>query len=622
MNEIELKFLVPTGKLNAIKRQTHIKSAIENQLSAHYFDTPERQLAKNGIAIRIRQEIENPQPTGQQPLEQSGKQADKQSCEQWIQTCKTSGDGMASRLEHNYILDSEQAQADFTAGCLRPDLSVYADTPISKVLKKLSKAINKTVNKTTGDKQLQDELTLLYSTDVHRTTRLIKKTATKVDNTNADNSVDNDSDDSNDKEESQTIIEVAFDTGEVSHRTETGDKCSQPLQEIEFELLEGNPQLLFEMAKIWCKRYSLCLSTITKAERGGLVMAGQQHPKAVKANLKQYHASHANQMGKKTTKAEFLRAVVHNCLLQILPNASAIVAGALETGNDKNNNHKPSAHVHQLRVGIRRLRTALRFFADFSEQVNPQWLPILTATFGKLGEYRDREILLNKTQPMLEELGAPSVDWTAELLSVKDSAIQAVKSNDFQLTLLELIEFAMSNEQPSSQSAGKQQLAKPAISKILNKLFAKISKASSQFATLELEAQHDVRKRLKALRYISEFALPLYLENEKPAKKEPTKKKGKKLAKKTAKQSLNKKVLNKQNTTKQYKTFVKQLKPAQEVLGNYNDNIVGHDFYAEKAKTEANAYFAVGWFLAEEKRSAIVCAEQLQTMTDVNVFWK
>ncbi len=79
MNEIELKFLVPTGKLNAIKRQTHIKSAIENQLSAHYFDTPERQLAKKGIAIRIRQEIENPQNTGQQPLEQSGKQADKQA---------------------------------------------------------------------------------------------------------------------------------------------------------------------------------------------------------------------------------------------------------------------------------------------------------------------------------------------------------------------------------------------------------------------------------------------------------------------------------------------------------------------------------------------------------------
>ncbi len=510
---------------------------------------------------------------------------------------------------------------------------------LKKLSKTINKTVNKTVNKTTGDKQLQDELTLLYSTDVHRTTRLIKKTATKVDNTHADNSVNNDSDDntqnnanSTDIEESQTIIEVAFDTGEVSHRTETGDKCSQPLQEIEFELLEGNPQLLFEVAKIWCKRYSLCLSTITKAERGGLVMAGQQHPKAVQANLKQYHASYASKMGKKTTQAEFLRAVVHNCLLQILPNASAIVAGALETGletsnNGNNNNNKPSDHVHQLRVGIRRLRTALRFFADFSEQVNPQWRPILATTFGKLGEYRDREILLNNTQPMLEKLGAPSVDWTAELLSVKDSAIQAVKSNDFQLTLLELIEFAMSNEQPSSQSTSKQPLAKPAITKILNKLFSKISKASSQFATLELEAQHDVRKRLKALRYISEFALPLYIENEKPAKKEPTKKKGKKLAKKTAKQSLNKKTLNKQDTTKQYttkqyKTFVKQLKPAQEVLGNYNDNIVGHDFYAEKAKTEANAYFAVGWFLAQEKRSAIVCAEKLQMMTDVSVFWK
>ena len=55
MQEIELKFLVPESRLKGLMRQANIKSSQLTQLAAHYYDTPDQQLAKAGIGLRIRQ---------------------------------------------------------------------------------------------------------------------------------------------------------------------------------------------------------------------------------------------------------------------------------------------------------------------------------------------------------------------------------------------------------------------------------------------------------------------------------------------------------------------------------------------------------------------------------------
>lgn len=547
MQEIELKFLVPDNKLTAIKRQTHIKSAVSTQLSAHYFDTAEQSLARSGTAIRIRQEMN-----------------DKK--DDWVQTLKINGDGLASRLEHNHLLDSETAKNDHANGHLMPDLSIYKNTPIETAL---ATAEQLTLTK---KKPLNGEmLNLLYSTDVHRTTRLLEK----IDNNKPQ------------------VIEVAFDTGLVtSMDKETGTKLSQPIQEVEFELLQGQTEYLFEMAKVWCKRYNLCLSTITKAERGSLVMANKTHPRAVKSNLKPLTKT----LNKKTTQEEFIRIVVHNCLMQIMPNASAIVAGSV------GDSECAGEHVHQLRVGIRRLRTALKFFVEFSDDINPEWQNNLKKTFIQLGEYRDYDILLSKTQPALETIGAPAINWLSVDKSIKTMPLDAVSSNDLQLTLLELIQFTLS--EPKSETS--QKFAKPMVRKILDKLFNKVVKVSDNFANINIEAQHDVRKRLKALRYLSEFGAPLFdgTDNHK------------KLTKKN--KNKNKAAKHQQKTAKR---FIKYLEPAQSVLGDYNDNIVAHEFYVQKSIIEPKAYFAVGWFLAREKQSVDRCAEILTELKNAPKFW-
>ena len=502
MQEIELKFLVPEYKVDSLMRQAKIKSSNTTQLAAHYYDTADNILAQSGMALRIRKEGET-----------------------WVQTLKSNGDGMASRGEQNNILDETQVNEAIKADALYPDLSVYEDLGIEKMILSSS------------EEDISEKLNRLYITDIERTTRLIRGDS--------------------------GLVEMAYDEGTVIHGEDS--QITKPILELEFELIEGDVSFLFDVAKTWAKRYNLCLSTVTKAERGGLMLAGKEHAEATKANLKKLD------LDKKMSQPQFMRAIVHNCMLQILPNVSAIAAGSTDDN-----------HAHQLRVGIRRLRTALKFFSDFSSQLNPEWGPILKQTFGLLGEYRDHELLQIRTQPMLESKGAPFVDWSTERQSIKIKPIDALRAPDFQITLLELIEYTMSpakRDKPLNKGNAKQQTVK-----ILESLYKKISKASEQFASLNIEAQHDVRKRLKSLRYISEFVSPMYKK-------------------------------------KKANAFLKYLEPAQELLGEYNDDIVGQHFYRQKTESDPAAWFAVGYFTAQEKHAALECAESLKLVKNAPKFW-
>ncbi len=520
-HELELKFCVPTFTQAALNKQFDLKMVKRQRLCAYYVDTPVRDLAKNGIALRVRYEDE-----------------------QWVQTLKTSGDGVAKRLELNTILDLTDTPETINVTELPKQLKLDNNQPLSEQLLKVMPL----------DK-LAESLTIQYFTDVERKSRIIKKNNSK--------------------------IEIAYDLGnvdkgEVNKNTDgknTDTKSNDPsdaypLHEIEFELIEGDVADLVDIAKTWCKKYKLYLSTVTKAQRGGLLLAGQNFANPIKADLTTL------QLDKNTTQFEFLQQVVNNCLAQILPNASAIADGSPD-GN----------HVHQLRVGIRRLRTALKAFKVCADCIDPNWLIVLKQTFTLLGEFRDREILQIKTQPMLESVGSPHVTWSTE---VDIMPIDAVRANDFQIVLLELIAFT---HLPAPTDSKK---AKPMLTKKLDKLFNSIAKDSERFASLDTESQHDVRKDLKTLRYISEFAAPVFADDKES-------KKGKKA------ENLN--------------AFLQYLEPAQDVLGEYNDNLVGHHHYQEKAKTDPNALFAVGWFGGREKASAEACAVSLKTVKNAPKFW-
>ena len=515
MHELELKFAVPSYQQSVLRKNIDTKTAQQQRLSAYYFDTPNQDLAKKGIALRIR-------------FEDS----------QWVQTLKTAGDGVAKRVELNTVLSLTGTPDTLDVSRLVPDVSLITEPTVVAQLTNIMPL-----------DELAQALTVQYFTDVQRTSRQIKKNNSR--------------------------IEIAYDIGKIGighlnsqKPTNNHGLTQSDIHEIEFELLEGDPSDLIEVAKTWCKKYKLYLSTVTKAQRGSLLLANKQFAEPVKADLA------VLQLHKGISQFAFLQAVINNCLVQILPNASAIAEGSPD-GN----------LVHQLRVGIRRLRTALKHFKFAQDYIDPNWLMVLKQTFSLLGEYRDKEILQIKTQPLLEAVGAPHVEWST---AVDIMPIDAVRANDFQILLLELIGFT---HLPVPADSPK---AKAPVAKKLQKLFTAIAVASDKFASLDTDSQHGVRKDLKSLRYVSEFAAPLFASQNNG-------KKGKKATKLNA--------------------FLQYLEPAQDVLGEYNDNVVGHANYLEKAKTDPNALFAVGWFSGREQASAEQCAVSLKTVKNAPKFW-
>nr|MDH4390532.1 CHAD domain-containing protein [Aquabacterium sp.] len=95
----------------------------------------------------------------------------------------------------------------------------------------------------------------------------------------------------------------------------------------------------------------------------------------------------------------------------------------------------------------------------------------------------------------------------------------------------------------------------------LHKLLRQVRRDARRFDSLDDEARHRLRRRIKRLRYLTELSAGLW-----PAKR---------LAK-----------------------FLKRLKPAQALLGEVNDTVVALAHCRALAATDPHAWFAAGWLSA------------------------
>ena len=131
-------------------------------------------------------------------------------------------------------------------------------------------------------------------------------------------------------------IELALDQGEV-----VGGEDREPICEVELELKSGGPAALFALARQLANAAPLYLSFDSKASRGQALVSGEaeeaQHSRAVKLT------------GEETVAGAF-QAIVRASMAQIAANAAIL-----------RSRPAPEA-VHQLRVGARRLRSALSTF--------------------------------------------------------------------------------------------------------------------------------------------------------------------------------------------------------------------------------------------------------------------
>lgn len=327
-------------------------------------------------------------------------------------------------------------------------------------------------------------------------------------------------------------IELAQDIGTIR----TGASVL-PLAEVEFELLHGGVDVLVAVARRWASRHGLWLDTRSKALRGHLLAAGSAAEPAVKSStpLLEVH----------NDPDAALRCIVRSALAQILPNASALAGGG--AGPE---------HLHQARIGLRRLLAALREFGAWSDAVDGQWAIDARQVFGELGRARDRDAIASALSPALREAGAPLWQLSAEAAVADAGAV--FRAPAATQCLLGLIGFACTTAAPPTDE-------RPALKELaqarLGRLHRQVHRAGKGFALQDSASRHRARKRLKRLRYCAEFTSALWPE-------------------------------------RAWAAYSERLRRAQDALGAMQDNAVAEPLYRAEAERDPRAWFAVGWLVA------------------------
>lgn len=438
----------------------------------------------------------------------------------WVQTAKGPTSGPLERLEHNVTL------AALAPGSVHQvDLARHSSTPVGR-------AIEAALGLKAGE--AFPALHQLYETDVQRTSRTVER--------------------------SGSVVELALDQGRVRAGARVLEIC-----EFEVELKSGRPEDAAVLARQWCVRHGLWLSTISKSMKGQRLRSGEAAGPAVGAVAPDYQ--------RRATAAQVTAAVLQSCLCQIMPNASEVASGS-----------RDPEHVHQLRVGIRRLRTALREINGLADGIDPAWEVTLVDVFRALGRQRDHEHLTHQLQPLLQASGGPALNPGSADTDISELK-GLVRSPAFQDVLLGLTGFAHhTGHTPPDKHSLISIKVKKGLRLRLEKLHSRVLKDGKKFLSLNETRQHDVRKRLKRLRYLTEFSAPLFS--------------GRKVS-----------------------AFLAALKPAQDALGLHNDELMAAHAYRALAESNALAWFGVGWLTARRLPNARRCLRQVKALAKLPAFW-
>lgn len=504
MSEQELKLHVPRRAGASVLRDMKQLAATSTRMRALYFDTADRALVKANMALRLRKE---------------GRR--------WVQTLKMPGDHALARIEFNHPRPGPEL-----------DLSLYDGTPAAALLS------------TEGSKLL-----VSYETDI---LRLHKQVRTRL-----------------------GVVEIAFDRGSLR-----AGNLTLPVSEIEFELISGKVGAIFALGQRWLDRYPLIMDMRSKAERGDLLartacalgaIASDGSSEKTEARQKIIHAfwaprgSMAVVLGKDLTLGQTFSVISTECLDQIARNAAVLAEidtlGICRAGTPE--------HIHQLRVGIRRLRSAWSLFSGLPVLPPDEHRQEIKVHFAALGTSRDDDVLRDELMPILTKAGLPPIELGTTASS--DEAHTLVTSHAFQSWLLNALKCCVEQANPdagrnlkivsdlaTTSLAARQPTVKPESIVIarLHKWHKRISRDGLAFKTLDTPTQHELRKRVKRLRYGLQFA-----ESWLPARR--------------------------------LKAYRKRLSAVQEILGAMNDLSVAKERFESLRETQPGAWFACGWIASK-----------------------
>ena len=305
--ETELKLKIAQPDLARL-RQHHLLTGspatapVEHELHDVYYDTPQLDLWRNGLTMRVRAEAGG-----------------------WTQTVKTAAQGstgLHQRGEWESVLAGPAPDPALLARQVKPArIAELLRSP--EVGKHLEPIFNNTTRRTSW--------------------RIVLADGRKV--------------------------ECALDAGDLH----AGSR-NAAIGELEFELKRGNPASLFELALALHADIPFEIANDSKAARGYALLHSEP-VKPVKAA--------AVRLTKKMSLEDALQCMGLNCLAQMEANVPGVLTTNVES-------------LHQMRVGLRRLRALLDMFGEMAplpEQTRDslEWLA------GELGATRDWDVLAGST---------------------------------------------------------------------------------------------------------------------------------------------------------------------------------------------------------------------------------
>lgn len=210
--------------------------------------------------------------------------------------------------------------------------------------------------------------------------------------------------------------------------------------------------------------------------------------------------AHTPELRRSMTAVESMRAVIVEGLRHLLGNVPGIFAV-----DDRE-------FVHQARVAVRRLRTAQKIFSRL--YVNDPWTAAtadLQWLGSVLGELRDWQVFLHETLPSIAA-ALPGHDFTPLRTAAAGHCARsrarvhvALRSRRYRSLQRHLQQLA------DDEAAGATEAKLPKFArKVLRARWRKVDELGERWPTLDGEQRHDLRKRIKKLRYAVEFFSPLF----------------------------------------------------------------------------------------------------------------
>lgn len=286
------------------------------------------------------------------------------------------------------------------------------------------------------------------------------------------------------------LIEVAIDRGVIRSGRRREQVC-----EIELELKNGPVGALFELAQQLAQTVPLRLEHRSKAGRGYDLFRG-----AVATPVKAAPVVLTPEM----TGGQCFLAIAAVALEQVHANERGVL------------DLKDPEYLHQMRVGIRRLRSAFSLFRDVLGEAAAPQASALRAIADALGPARDWDVFVTETLPMVRP--ALSAHVAAEAfetacrkcwLSARVAAKKSIKSINYNNSMIVLGGWLAALGSDTGDAA-LQRPARDCAVQILAARHARVLKRGRHLERRTAAELHRLRIAVKQLRYAAEFFSSLF----------------------------------------------------------------------------------------------------------------